>query len=79
MLTLLPKGVQTKYLKLFLLKTFSICHRCQRHWWCTLSCNISANFRKNSKQPYNGILRRMGKLIHQKIPEVENLVTLSLL
>ncbi len=38
MLTLLPKMVQTKQLKLFLLKIFSICHRCQQHRWCTLSC-----------------------------------------
>ena len=29
MLTLLPKGVQTKLLKFFCLKVFSICHRCR--------------------------------------------------
>ncbi len=29
---------QTKYLKLLWLKIFSICHQCQRHLWCTLSC-----------------------------------------
>ncbi len=37
MLTVLPKGVQTKLLKFFCLKIFSICHRCCWHWWCTLS------------------------------------------
>jgi hypothetical protein len=35
MLTLLPKGVQTKLLKLFCLKIFPICHRWHR--WCNLS------------------------------------------
>jgi hypothetical protein len=32
------KGVQKIQWKLFCLKIFSICHRCQRHRWCTLSC-----------------------------------------
>ncbi len=31
MLTLLPKDVQTKLLKFFSLKVFSICHRCRWH------------------------------------------------
>ncbi len=35
--TLLPESVQTKYLKLFYLKVFSICHWCQQDWCCTLS------------------------------------------
>ncbi len=38
MLTLLHKGVQTKYLKHFWLKIFSICHWCHRNRWCTLRC-----------------------------------------
>jgi len=46
MLTLLPKGVQTKYLKFFWLKIFSICHRCQRHRWCILSCGYLGEFSK---------------------------------
>ncbi len=46
MLTLLPKGVQTKYLTFFWLKIFSICHRCQRHRRCTLSCEYLCEFFK---------------------------------
>ncbi len=50
MLTLLPKDVQKKLWKFFWLKIFSICHRCQRHRWCTLSCEyISENFAKKFK------------------------------
>jgi hypothetical protein len=30
----------------FWLKIFSICHRCQPHWWCTLSCEYLCNFSK---------------------------------
>ncbi len=53
MLTLLPKGAQTKLLKFFCLKIFSICHPTSvvdtggALWAAT----ISANFRKNSKWP----------------------------
>jgi hypothetical protein len=28
---------QNKIIKIFLIEDFSICHRCQRHRWCTLS------------------------------------------
>ncbi len=41
MLTLLPKGVKRK---LFWLKIFSICQRCQRHLRCTLSCEYLRKF-----------------------------------
>ncbi len=41
-----PKGAKTKYLKLCLLKIFSICHLCQRHLWCTLSCDYLREFSK---------------------------------
>ncbi len=37
MLTLLPKGVQTKFLQFFSLKVFSFCHRCCWHRWQPLS------------------------------------------
>ncbi len=37
MLTLLPKGAQTKLLIFFCLQIFYICHRCRWHRWCTLS------------------------------------------
>jgi hypothetical protein len=46
MFTLLPKGVQTKLLKFFSLKIFSIYHRCQRHRWCTLSREYLRKFLK---------------------------------
>ncbi len=35
----------------FLLKMFSICHRCQRHRWCTLSCEYLHKFSKYWKLP----------------------------
>ncbi len=37
---------QTKYLKLFLLKTGSVCHLCQRHLWCTLNSEYLRKFSK---------------------------------
>jgi hypothetical protein len=52
MLILLHKGVPKKWLKFFWLKIFFICHLCQLHRWCRRAVNISANFRKNFKQPY---------------------------
>ncbi len=60
MLTLLPKGVQTKLLKFFCLKVFSICHRCRWHRWQTLSCEYLREFSKNSKGP-NSIIRGLGE------------------
>ncbi len=51
MLTLLPIGVQTKQLKIFLLKSFSICHRCHRHRWCTLELWISLWILEKFKRP----------------------------
>jgi len=41
--TVLPKGVQTKYLKLLLLRIFSIC---RWHRWYTLSCEYLLEFSK---------------------------------
>ncbi len=49
MLTLWPKGVQTKKCKLFWLKIFSVCHWWQQHQWCILSCEYLREFSK--KQP----------------------------
>ncbi len=46
MLTLLPKGAQTKLLKFFCLKIFSICHRCRWHRWCTLCREYLREFSK---------------------------------
>jgi hypothetical protein len=63
MLTLLPTGVQTKYLKLLWLKNFYICHLCQWHrcsgapW----AANISAKFLKKIENGLNGILKGCGR------------------
>jgi hypothetical protein len=77
MLTLLPKGDQTKLLKIFCLKIFSICHRC-RHRWCTLSREYLREFSKKFEMASMVYSDAWGKLIYEKKPEVENLVTLSL-
>jgi hypothetical protein len=62
MLTLLPKGVKTKYLNLFWWQIVSICHKCQRHQWCTLSCEFSNKF-ESALLEYS---RAWGKLIYEK-------------
>jgi hypothetical protein len=66
MFTLLPKGVQTKVLKFFSLKIFSIYHRCQRHQWCTLSCEYLRNFLKKFEMAVKVFSGAWGKLIHEK-------------
>jgi hypothetical protein len=58
---------------IFWLKIFSFCHRCRWHWWCTLSYE---EFLK--KRPYWDAQGFGEKLIHEKKPEVENLVALTL-
>ncbi len=78
MLTLLPKGAQTKLLKFFCFKMFSICHRCRWHRWCTLSREYLREFSKKFEMAVVVYSDAWGKLIHEKKPEVENLVTLSL-
>jgi hypothetical protein len=47
------------------MKIFSICHRCQRHRWCILSCEYFVNFRKILNAP-NNTRGLGGKLIHKK-------------
>ncbi len=66
---------QTKQLlQFFLLKIFSICHRCQRHWWCPLNCEYLRKFLKK----FEAVLMVWGETDSRKKPEVENLVALSL-
>jgi hypothetical protein len=68
------RGVQ----KIFSLKIFSICHQCQRHQWCTVSCEYLSEFSKKFETAlmvYSGA-RRI--LIHEKT-KVENLVALNIL
>ncbi len=67
MLTLLLKGVQTKYLNLFWLKIFSICHRCRWHLELdTMSCEYHREFSKNFETALMGYSGAWGKLIHEK-------------
>ncbi len=73
MLTLPPKGTQTKLLKFFCLKIFSICHR-----WCTLSCEYLCKFLKKFGMAVIVYSDAWGETDSWKKPEVENLVTLSL-
>ena len=68
MLTLLPKGVQTKLLKCFRLKVFSI----------ELELRISPRIFENIRNSPNGIIRGLGETASRKKPETKNLVTLSL-
>jgi hypothetical protein len=61
MLTLMPKGAQTKLLKFFCLKIFSICHR-----WCTLSREYLREFSKKFEMAVMVYSDAWGKLIHEK-------------
>ncbi len=60
MLTLLPKGVQTKLLKFFCLKVFSICHRCRWHRWQTLGCEYLREFSKKFETALMVYNQRLG-------------------
>ncbi len=66
MLTLLLKGVQTQLLKFFSLKIFSICHRCQRHRWCTLSREYLREFSKKFEMAVLVYSGAWGKLTNEK-------------
>ncbi len=50
-----------KKLELFCLNIFSICHRCQQHLWCNLSCKYLCEFFENSQNGPHGILRGLGE------------------
>jgi hypothetical protein len=55
MLTLILKGVKFFFLN-FLIEEVLICHRCQRHQWCTLICECLREFSKKIRNGPNGIL-----------------------
>ncbi len=55
MFPLLPKGDQTKLLKFFWLKIFSICHWCRWHRWQTLSCEYLREFLKKIETVLMGL------------------------
>jgi len=55
-----------KIFKTFLIADFFICHRCQRHLWCTLSCEYLCEF---SNKFETALMENSGawrKLIHEK-------------
>ncbi len=66
MFPLLPKGDQTKLLKFFWLKIFSICHCCRWHWWQTYSCEYLHQFSKKFETVLMEYSGAGGKLIHEK-------------
>jgi hypothetical protein len=43
-----------------------ICRLCQRHRWCTLSCEYLQEFSKKIKTALLGYLGARGKLVHEK-------------
>ncbi len=55
-----------KIIKFFLLKIFFICHRCQRHRWCTLNCEYLREFSKKFETALMVYSGAWGKLIHEK-------------
>jgi hypothetical protein len=70
--------IQRCHNKIILIEDFFICHRCQRHWWSTLSCEYLQEFSKKIEAVLMGYSGAGGKLIDKEKPEAKNLVTLSL-
>jgi hypothetical protein len=58
-----------------MIEVFSICHRCQRHRRCTFSCEYLHEFSNKMEMTLLVYSGTWGKLIHEKKPEVKNLVT----
>jgi hypothetical protein len=61
----LPQRVLKK-IKHFLIEIFLICHRCQRHRWCTLSCEYLREFPKKFETVLMVYSSVGGKIIHGK-------------
>jgi hypothetical protein len=74
-----PKVSKQNIWHFLVLKIFSSFHWCQRHRWCTLSCEYLCKFAKKFETALKGIFRGSGKSDSWKKPEVKNLVALSLL
>jgi hypothetical protein len=49
-----------------MIEDFSICHRCQRHRWCTLSWEYLRKFLEKFETVLMGYSKAWGKLIHEK-------------
>ncbi len=73
----IARSCSKKIIKTLWLKIFFICHWCQRHQWCTLSCEYLREFSKKFETALMVYSGAWGKLIHKK-PDIENLMTLSL-
>jgi hypothetical protein len=65
MLTLLPKGVKKKK-KRNHKKICSICHRCERYRWQTLSCEYLHEFSKKLETALMILLGAWEKLFQEK-------------
>ncbi len=55
-----------KIMKTFLIEDFFICHWCQQHRWCTLSCKYPREFSKKFETTLIVYTGAWGKLIHKK-------------
>jgi hypothetical protein len=53
-------------MQIFWLKIFSICHGCQRHRWCTLSCEYLREFLKKIETAVMVYSGAWGKLTYEK-------------
>jgi hypothetical protein len=63
------RHLEVNYLKIiniFLIEDFSICHQCQRHPQCTLSCKYLREFSKKLETALMVYSGAWGKLIHEK-------------
>jgi hypothetical protein len=49
-----------------MIEDFLICHRCQRHWWCTLSYEYLREFSKKFETALMVFSGVWEKLIHEK-------------
>jgi hypothetical protein len=47
----------------------TICHQCQRHRWCTLSCEYLCEFSNKFETALMVYSKAWGKLIHEKNQE----------
>jgi hypothetical protein len=59
-----------------MIEDFSICHRCQQHRWCTLSCEYLCEFeKKNLTVLMIHILRGLRETDSRKKLEVEKKIS----
>jgi hypothetical protein len=77
MLTLLPKGVQKKIIKIFLLECFFHLPPVSLTLVANLELRISPRIFEKIRNGPNGILGGLGETGSRKKPEAKNLVTLS--